>query len=59
MVSPTKCVMLLAFFLGLVLNVAGVPAHGESCSAKVQPSVLECVRVTDYALTLTTRQERN
>ncbi len=34
MVSPTKCVMLLAFFLGLVLNVAGVPAHGESCECE-------------------------
>ncbi len=33
MVSPTKCVMLLAFFLGLVLNVAGLelPGYGEEC----------------------------
>ncbi len=31
MVSLTKCVMLLAFFLGLVLNVAGNPVKGEIC----------------------------
>ncbi len=54
MVSPTKYVMLLAFFLGLVLNVAGLSRYGEVCQCpdEVDECDGEC---TGYGIVCTYR----